>query len=188
MCAMIAAVDESGRLTVDELLATAIVLFVAGHETTVNLIANGTLALLRHPDQWQLLRADPTLIRLAVEELLRYDSPVQFVGRVALNDAEVGGEPIPAGSVVSIVVGSANRDPARFDQPDRLDLRRMDTHHMSFAAGAHYCLGAALARIEGEIAFAALANRFPDLKLASDCVTYRPNAVLRGVQSLPVVI
>jgi cytochrome P450 len=185
--ALIAAEDEAGRLTEDELLATAILLFVAGHETTVNLIANGTLALLRHPDQWQLLRDDPALIRPAVEELLRFESPVQFVSRVALADAEVGGVPIPAGRIVSMSIGSANRDPGRFPDPDRLNIRRADNQHLSFAAGPHYCLGAALARVEGEIAFTALAERIPDLQLATDTFSWRNNIVLRGVQSLPVI-
>src|SRR5581483_9238678 len=136
--ALVAAEDESGRLNEEELLAMALLLFVAGHETTVNLLANGTLALLRHPDQWQLLRVDPTLIRLAVEELLRYDSPVQMVARVVLTDADVAGRPMQAGQLVTIIVGSANRDPAHFPSPDRLDITRTDTHHMSFAAGPHY--------------------------------------------------
>ncbi len=184
---LIAAEDETGRLSEDELLATAILLFVAGHETTVNLIANGTLALLRHPDQWQLLRDDPSLARLAVEELLRYESPVQFVSRVAMTDAEVGGVLIPAGVVAAMITGSANRDPDRFPDPDRLDIRRADIQHLSFAAGPHYCLGAALARVEGEIAFSALVRRFPNLRLATDTVTWRKNIVLRGVQSLPVI-
>jgi cytochrome P450 len=184
--ALIAAEDETGRLSEDELLATAILLFVAGHETTVNLIANGTLALLRHPDQWQLLHDDPSLVRLAVEELLRYESPVQFVSRVALADAEIGGVSIPAGVVVAMITGSANRDPDRFPDPDRLDIRRTDNQHLAFAAGPHYCLGAALARVEGEIAFAALVQRYPDLKLATDTVIWRKNIVLRGVQALPV--
>lgn len=185
--ALIAAEDETGRLSEDELLATAILLFVAGHETTVNLIANGTLALLRHPDQWRLLHDDSSLVRSAVEELLRYESPVQFVSRVALTDVEVRGVQIPAGTVVAMINGSANRDPDRFSDPDRLDIRRADNQHLSFAAGPHYCLGAALARVEGEIAFAALVQRFPNLELATETVTWRQNIVLRGVQSLPVV-
>jgi pimeloyl-[acyl-carrier protein] synthase len=184
--ALIAAEDEGGRLSEDELLAMAVLLFFAGHETTVNLIGNGALALLRHRDQWDLLRDNPGLARNTVEELLRFETPVQLVGRVVLEDVEIGGVPIPAGNSVICLIGSANRDPARFPDPDRLDIQRTDIHHLGFAAGLHYCLGAALARAEAEIAFTALVRRFPDLRLASDTESWRPNAVLRGLRSLTV--
>jgi cytochrome P450 len=184
--ALVAAEDESGRLSEEERLATAMLLFVAGHETTVNLIGNGTLALLRQPDQWRRLRDDPDLARQAVEEVLRYESPVQIVGRVALADLAVGAVTVRAGEILTLLIGSANRDPSRFEHPDRLDIRRSDLHHLSFAAGPHYCLGAALARVEAEIAFTTLVRRFPDLRLVSEDVTWRQNAVLRGVQTLLV--
>ena len=184
--ALIAAEEEGGRLSDEELLATAVLLFFAGHETTVNLIGNGTLALLRHPDQWQLLREDPGLGRHAVEELLRFETPVQLVSRVVLKDVEVRGARMVPGDIAITLIGSANRDPERFSEPDRLDIRRPDAHHLGFAAGPHYCLGASLARAEAEIAFASLARRFSDLRLASDTVTWRQNAVLRGLENLAV--
>lgn len=184
--ALIAAEEDGGRLSEDELLATAVLLFFAGHETTVNLVGNGTLALLHHRDQWELLRDGPGLARNAVEEVLRFETPVQMVSRIVLEGVEIGGVHIPAGESVSCLIGSANRDPARFSDPDRLDIRRPDVHHLGFAAGLHYCLGAALARMEAEIAFTALVRRFPDLRLASDTVSWRPNAVLRGLRSLAV--
>lgn len=184
--ALIAAEDEGGRLSEDELLAMAVLLFFAGHETTVNLIGNGALALLRHRDQWDLLHDNPGLARNAVEELLRFETPVQLVGRVVLEDVVIGDNRISAGDGVTCLIGSANRDPARFSDPDRLDIQRREVHHLGFAAGLHYCLGAALARAEAEIAFTALVRRFPDLRLASDAVTWRPNAVLRGLRSLTV--
>ena len=186
LSALIAAEDDGGRLTEDELLATAVLLFFAGHETTVNLIGNGSLALLRNRDQWELLRDDPDLARNAVEEFLRFETPVQTVGRVVLENVEIDGVPIPAGDTVSCLIGSANRDPARFPDPDRLDIRRKEIHHLGFAAGLHYCLGAALARVEAEIAFTALVRRFPNLRLASDTVSWRPNGVLRGLRNLMV--
>jgi cytochrome P450 len=186
--ALIAAEDNGGHLSEDELLATAVLLFFAGHETTVNLIGNGTLALLGHPDQWDLLRDDRGLARNAVEELLRFETPVQLVGRVALEDVELGGVLVAAGESVTALIGSANRDPAHFAHPDRLDIRRVDPHHLGFASGPHYCLGAALARLEAEIAFTALVRRLPNLRLATDCVAWRPNAVLRGLRSLPVTV
>jgi cytochrome P450 len=183
---LIAAEDESGRLSEEELLATVVLLFFAGHETTVNLIGNGTLALLQHPDQWQLLREEPARSPRAVEELLRFDSPVQLVTRVALADAEVGGVSIPAGQIANALIGSANRDPGQFPESDRLDIRRADTHHLAFAAGPHYCLGAALARLEAEIAFASLVQRFPDLHLVTEAVRRRQNNLLRGPERLLV--
>ena len=182
--ALIAAEDESGRLSEEELLATAVLLFFAGHETTVNLIANGTLALLRHPDQWRLLRENRALSQRAVEEVLRFESPVQLVSRMAVAAGEVASVSIPAGQAVSALIGSANRDPAHFPEPDRLDILRPDGHHLAFATGPHYCVGAALARLEAEIAFASLAGRFPDLRLTSEAVSWRQNNVLRGPRSL----
>jgi cytochrome P450 len=186
LSSLIAAEERGDRLTEGELLSTCILLFVAGHETTVNLIGNGLLALLRHPDQLALLRGDPTVVPGAVEELLRYDSPVQRTARTTSEDVELGGRVIDKGSMVVAVVGAANRDPARFPEPDRLDVRRADTHHVSFGFGIHYCLGAPLARVEGQVAFATLLRRMPDLALDTDAPEWRESSVLRGLKALPV--
>jgi cytochrome P450 len=180
------AVSSDGGETLSEtdLLATCVLLLVAGHETTVNLIGNGTLALLRHPDDLQRLRSDPSLVPSAVEELLRYDSPIQFSARVALTDAEICGERIEAGQVVLLVLGAANRDPSVFADPDRLDIDRRPAGHLAFGMGIHFCLGAPLARLEGQIALTALAKR--DLTLLEEHPKYRENIILRGLESLPV--
>jgi cytochrome P450 len=182
---LIAAEEQGDRLSEEELLATCVLLLFAGHETTVNLIGNGTLALLRHPDQCARLRAEPDLIQGAVEELLRYDGPVQRTGRVLSEDAELGGTTLPAGARVVVVLGSANRDPARFPDPDRLDVARADNRHLAFGGGMHYCLGAALARAEAQIALETLLRRFPKLELGG-APEWRPSALLRGLQSLPL--
>ncbi|RIL06499.1 MAG: cytochrome P450 [Proteobacteria bacterium] len=184
--AMIEAQEERDALTDAELLATSNLLLLAGHETTTNLIGNGMLALLRHPDELARLRADRALLRSAVEELLRFDSPVQATARVALADVAYGDATVPAGALVMTGIGAANRDPEAFADPDRLDLGRAENHHLSLGYGAHFCLGAPLARLEGEIAFGALLDRFPHLALASDTVKHRANFVLRGLESLPL--
>jgi cytochrome P450 len=186
LSALIAAEEGGERLTWEELLSTVILLFLAGHETTVNLIGNGALALLRHPDQLERLRRDPALGPSAVEELLRYDSPVHVTARIATTDLEVGGTPVSAGEQLIVLVAAANRDPAVFPDPDRLDVGRADNRHLSFSAGMHYCLGAALARLEGEVALGALVRRFPRLELADPEPPYRDHLVLRGLQSLPL--
>jgi cytochrome P450 len=179
------AVEEQGDvLSLKELLSTCELLLVAGHETTVNLIGNGTLALLRHPAQLDLLRRDPWLAGNAIEELLRYDSPLQFIARTALTDAEFVGQRIPAGDLVIALIAAANRDPEVFDSPDCLDLSRTTGHHLAFGLGIHTCLGARLARLEGQIALTALAS-LPGLALAGEPV-YRDNPVLRGPAVLPV--
>src|SRR6185369_10317079 len=152
LSAMIAAEEQGDRLSEDELLANCILLFSAGHETTVNLIGNGLLALLRHPEQKQLLQEDPNLIQSAVEEFLRYDGPVQLTGRGAKEDVEIGGKRILQGERVMTVLAAANRDPAQFPDPDRLDIRRENNYHLAFGQGIHFCLGASLARAEGQIA------------------------------------
>ena len=181
------AVEEAGdRLTEQELLATCVLLLVAGHETTVSLIGNGLLALLRHPHAMNALRADPSLIGSAVEELLRYDGPVQRVGRIANVAVELGGHTIPAGDLVLSLIGAANRDPAHFPEPDRLDLRRAENRHLAFGLGIHFCLGAPLARVEGQIAFNALLRRLPGLTLRTAVPQWRESATLRGLRSLPV--
>jgi cytochrome P450 len=187
LSAMIAAEEAGDRLTHAELITTATLLFVAGHETTMNLIGNAVLALLRHRGQLERLQNDPTLIRPAVEEFLRYDSPVQFTARIATTDLEIDGVPIEAGDQVAVVIGACNRDPDQFPDPDRLDLGREEAHrHLSFAAGAHYCLGAALARLEAQVAVNALVQRLDNLELVTTDPEYRDHFVLRGVKALRV--
>jgi cytochrome P450 len=186
LSALIAAEDEGHRLTEDEVLSTCTLLLVAGHETTVNLIGNGMLALLRHPDELARLRDDPSLARSGVEELLRYDPPVTMTARIAMEDIEVGGITVEAGAQAILLLGAANRDPAQFADPDRLDLARPDNHHVAFGHGIHFCLGAPLARVEGQIALTEVARRFPDLELAADEPEYKENIVLRGLASLPL--
>jgi len=184
--AMIEAQEERDALSDVELLATSNLLLLAGHETTTNLIGNGTLALLRHPEELARLRGDASLLHAAIEELLRYDSPVQATVRVATEDLEIGGQKIAAEAIVITGLGAANRDPAVFAEPDRLDLGRADNHHLSLGLGVHFCLGASLARLEAELAFGALLERLPRLALASEALSYRPNLVLRGLNALPV--
>jgi cytochrome P450 len=184
--AMIASQEERDALTDAELLATSNLLLVAGHETTTNLIGNGLLALLRHPDELARLRAEPALLRSAIEELLRYDSPVQATVRVATAPAELGPHEVSAGALVVCGIGAANRDPAVFADPDHLDLGRAENHHLSFGFGAHFCLGAPLARLEAEVAFAGLLARFPRLRLGDGPIEFRPNPILRGLRALPV--
>lgn len=179
--------EESGDfLSHGELLAMLLLLLVAGHETTVNLIGNGMLALLRNRDQLERLRNEGGIERQAIEELLRYDSPVQMTGRLAKVDVEIGGHHISAGQNVSTIVGSANRDPEQFPDPDTLDLTREPCNHLSFSAGIHFCLGAQLARLEGQIALTTIVRRFPNLKLATDELIYRPAPILRGLEALPI--
>jgi cytochrome P450 len=184
---MIAAEEKGDRLSEDELLATCVLLFFAGHETTVNLIGNGTLALLRNPDQAELLRKRPELLPNAVEELLRYDSPVQRTGRTVISDVEIGGLSLHPGQRVNLLIGAANRDPRQFPDPDRLDVTRGNAaQHLSFASGIHYCVGAPLARLEAQLAIGALLRRYPHLRVATDRPRWRRTFVLRGLESLPV--
>ena len=188
LSALIAAEERGDQLSEDELLATCTLLLVAGHETTVNLIGNGALALLRHPEQRGRLRADPALARSAVEEVLRYDPPVQLDGRIAMTDIEVGGVTVAAGEQAMILLAAANRDPEQFDDPDAFEVTRSDNRHLSFGHGIHFCLGAPLARLEGQVALTALVRRFPDLALEVDDPPYKENVVLRGLASLPVTL
>jgi len=183
---LIAAEEAGDKLREDELLATCILLLVAGHETTVNLIGNGTLALLRHPDQLRRLRENPGLIGSAVEELLRYDGPVQRTARIPSADVTFDGRTIAKGEMVMPFIGAADRDPAQFPDPDRLDLTRTDNRHIAFGWGIHFCLGAPLARVEGQIAISALVQRLPKLALAIDRPEYRQSLTLRGLTTLPV--
>ena len=186
LSALVAAEAQGDRLTIEELIATTILLFVAGHETTTNLIGNGTLALLRHPGQADWLRGHPQEARNAVEELLRFDPPVQITGRFATEDIQLHGHDVAKGEGVAVMLAAANRDPAHYDNPDRLDLTRADPHHLAFSQGIHFCLGAALARLEGEVALPALLRRFPNLALTTDDPPYREHRVLRGLAELRV--
>ncbi len=182
--------EEAGdKLSEDELLAMVFLLLVAGHETTVNLIGNGMLALLQHPDQLQKLKDDPSLIKPAIEELLRYDGPVETsTERFAREDIAIGGTVIPKGEMVMVVIASADHDPERFADSDELDITRADNKHLAFGKGIHFCLGAPLARMEGQIAIGALLRRMPNLRLADspESLTWRPGMVLRGLEGLPV--
>jgi cytochrome P450 len=183
-------VEEAGdQLSEDELVAMIFLLLVAGHETTVNLIGNGSLALLRNPDQMEKLRNDPSLIKTAVEELLRYESPLETATeRYAREDVTVAGVTIPRGATVFAVIASANRDERQFPDPDALDLTREPNRHLAFGQGIHYCLGAPLARLEGQIAINTLLRRAPELRLAvpPESLRWRRGLVLRGLQALPV--
>jgi cytochrome P450 len=184
--AMIQAEDRGDFLSHGELLAMLLLLLVGGHETTVNLIGNGLLALLRNPDQQELLRTEEGGEKRAVEELLRYDAPVQYSGRITKQDLEIGGKQIQAGQGVRMIVASANRDPETFDDPDSLDLTRDPCPHLAFGSGIHFCLGAQLARMEGQIALSTIVRRFPKIRLAATELRWRPAAVLRGLEALPV--
>ncbi|WP_407188108.1 cytochrome P450 [Bradyrhizobium centrosematis] len=185
---LVQAEEDGNKLTNEELTANIILLFGAGHETTVNLIGNGLLALHRNPDQLALLKTRPELMEGAIEEFLRYDSSVQMTGRVALEEIEdLGGKRIPKGETVLCLLGSANRDPAVYpDRPDRLDVTRTNVKPLSFGGGIHFCLGAQLARIEAEIAIATLLRRLPDLRIDDvENPEWRPTFVLRGLKRLP---
>ncbi|MGH7815415.1 MAG: cytochrome P450 [Candidatus Binataceae bacterium] len=186
--ALIAAEESGDRLTPAEMLANIVLLLVAGHETTANLIGNGMRALLENPAELEKLRRDPALIDSAVEECLRYDSPVQATGRRATEPVEVAGATIPKDAHAIVIIGACNRDPDRFSDPDRFDISRRDNDHLAFGGGIHYCLGANLARAEARIAIAALAARFPNLALAGGKLEVRGMFNLRGVKALPVRI
>jgi cytochrome P450 len=185
---VIVAEEQGDTLTADELLATCVILLVGGHETTTNLIGNGLLALLRHPDQMQRLRNDPALIGQAVEELLRYDSPAQMTTRLATDDLALGGAEIGKGELIKLWIGAANRDPERFSQPDCLDLGRAENRHLSFGYGTHFCVGASLARLEGQVALATLVARFPNLTLTGEPLEYHGTQVFRALKRLPVTL
>jgi len=186
--AMMGAEIEGARLTEEEIVANLIVTMVGGLETTTNLIGNGVLTLLRHPAELARLRADSSLIPSAVEELLRYESPSQHTARLAPADVELGGKRIRKRQAVIAVMGAGNRDPERFPEPDLLDLTRKNNQHLAFGWAAHFCFGAALARLEGQIAFSTILRRLPELKLgAQGPLVWRHNLGLRGLTSLPVV-
>ncbi|HBF84654.1 MAG TPA: cytochrome P450 [Streptomyces sp.] len=185
--ALIAAHDEDDRLTEQEIVSTCVLLLNAGHEATVNATANGWRVLFRHPEQLALLRADHGLLPTAVEELLRYDTPVPMFARWVLDDVEVAGTVIPRGSQVALLFGSANRDPERFTDPETLDLSRQDNPHISFGAGIHYCLGAPLARLEMAASFGALLRRAPGMRPVAE-PEWKPGFVIRGLRELLVEV
>jgi cytochrome P450 len=180
--------EEPGGLNREEIFSNCVLLLSAGHETTTNLIGNGMLALLRNPDQWEMLVRSPDLIESAVEELLRFDCPVQWTSRLAGEAIEVNGQVIPTGEIVLGSLGSANRDPARFNDADRLDIRRTDNKHLAFGSGIHFCLGAALARMEMQIVLREMSSRFPRMKLAKKRLKWLKGLTFRGVKSLPVIV
>ncbi|MFE9092999.1 cytochrome P450 [Streptomyces sp. NPDC007264] len=184
---LIAAHDEGDRLTEQEMVSTCVLLLNAGHEATVNATVNGWWALLRHPDQLAALRADHSLVPSAVEELMRYDTPLQLFERWVLDEIEIDGTVIPRGAEIAMLFGSANHDPAVFDAPERLDLTRRDNPHISFSAGIHYCIGAPLARIELTASMTALLERAPTLRPAAE-PERKPNFVIRGLRGLEVEI
>jgi len=187
--ALVTAREGDDRLSEDEILAMIFLLLSAGHETTVNLIGSGTLALLEHPDQWARLRDEPAIIRPAIEELLRFVCPAEMATeRYAREDVAIAGVAIPRGELVLAVIASANRDAAQFDNPDRLDLTRAPNKHLAFGQGVHYCLGAPLSRLEGQIAIPALVERFPTLRLdaSADRLQWRGEFIVRGLEALPV--
>jgi cytochrome P450 len=181
--------DPEGSFTRPELIATAVLLLIAGHETTVNLITNGMLTLLRHPQALERLRREPALMPLAVEELLRFEPPVQMLpSRTALTDVEIAGVTIAKGAPLILVLASGNRDPQRFPDPDRFDPARRDNQHFGFGSGVHLCFGAPLARIEAQIALSELTRRLEDPRLVQDPPPYRRSPVLRGPRHLPLEI
>jgi cytochrome P450 len=182
--AMIHAQEEDDALSDEELLATSNLLLLAGHETTTNLIGNGMLALLREPDELDKLRADPALIPTAVEELLRFDGPVQATVRVAMEDVALDEHTIEKGSMVIVSIGAANHDPEVFENPTALDVTRHPNPHLAFGFGAHFCMGAPLARLEAQITFETLLRRFPRISLVDDAPDYRENPILRGLKQL----
>ena len=183
--ALAGAADDGDVLSEEELIATCILLLVAGHETTTSLMGSAVLGLIQHPDQLARLRAEPELVAGAVEEFLRYDPPVQLTARVALTDASIGSVPVAAGSAALMLIGAANRDPNLCADPERLDIARPPTHHVSFGQGIHFCLGAPLARLETQIVLRLLLDRPDDLRLAGE-PAWKENTVLRGLRSLPV--
>ena len=193
--ALVVAEEQGDTFSEEELYSMFVVLQIGGHETTTNLIGNGLLALLQNPEQMQKLRDNPALMETAVEELLRYHSPIQITARIAMEDLEIGGKQIAKGQFISTYIGAANRDPDQFPDPDHLDITRQENRHLAFALGPHFCLGAALARLEGRVAIGTTLRRFPELRLEPPLsvetqleeIQWRDNPVFHGLASLPVV-
>jgi cytochrome P450 len=188
LSALIAAEEAGDSLSDADVLATCQLLLVAGHETTTHLIGNGLLALLQRPEGLERLHAEPQIVPSAVEELLRFEGPIQTISRQALEEVEIDGKRVLAGQYVNLFLAAANRDPAQFSDPDRLDLVRADNKHLAFGAGIHYCLGAPLARLEAAVALGALARRFPRLRLAGGELEWQDSVGVRGLKSLPLAI
>lgn len=188
LSALAQAEEQGDRLTEDELFANCVLLMIAGHETTTNLIGNGILALLQNPSQREALTSNPELIVSAVEELLRYDSPVQKMGRIALADIQIAGKQIKQGQLVCLSFAAANRDPEQFALPQQLDINRYPNRHLAFGHGLHYCIGAALARLEGQIVINSVLRCLPGLQLANENLEWYRNFTLRGLKSLPVIL
>ncbi len=178
----------ASALTEEEFVANISILLSTGHETTTHLIGNGILALLQHPDQMNLLRENPSLIEPAIDEILRYDNPVQITYRSALEDAEIKGKIIRQGDLINTIIGSANRDPERFVDPNRFDITRDEGRHLSFGLGIHYCIGAPLVKLEAEIAFETILRRFPNLALKSDILEWQEHPIFRGLKKLQVLL
>jgi cytochrome P450 len=189
LAALLAAEVEGDRLSTQELEAMFVLLLFAGHETTTNLISNGLYRLVTHPDQLARLRSDPTLIVSAVEELLRYDTNVSMIDRVAAEDIELSGTVVPKGTAVFAWISAANRDPSRFEKPDELDITRADNRHLGFSIGPHYCLGQALARMEAQVAIGTFVKEFPDFQLVpGEDLHWRKNLQQRRIISVPVTL
>jgi hypothetical protein len=186
LSALVGAMEEGERLTQEELIANVTILLSAGHETTSNLIGNGLLALLRNPDQMQKLLDDPELVFSAVEEMMRYDNPVQIAYRSAAEDVEIGGKWIRKGQLVNSILAAGNRDPDRFSEPDRFDITRDEGRHLGFGLGIHFCIGAPLVRLEAQIAFSTILRRFRELRLATESWDWQEHPIFRGVKSLPL--
>jgi cytochrome P450 len=185
--ALVGVVEKGERLTQEEFIANVTILLSAGHETTSNLIGNGLLALLRNPDQLQKLRENPDLIFSAVEEMMRYDNPVQIAYRSAAEDVEIGGKWIRKGDLVNSILAAGNRDPERFSDPDRFDITRNEGRHLGFGLGIHFCIGAPLVRLEAQIAFSTILRRFPEIRLATNSWDWQEHPIFRGVKSLPLI-
>jgi cytochrome P450 len=189
MSSLVSAHEDTEMLSAGELMQFLVILLIAGNETTTNLIGNGMLALQNHPDQMKLLRRDPALLPRAIEEMLRYDSPVQSVFRSAKEDVEIGGTSVEKGSGIFLMIGSANRDSAKFTNPDAFDVAREENDHLAFGEGIHYCLGAPLARLEATVAFGMMLERFPHLRLdGSPQLDYKTSFFVRSLKSLPMVV
>lgn len=186
LSALIAVKEQDNKLSEEEIISICMLLFFTGEETTVNLIGNGMLALLHHPQQMQQIKAQPMLIQSAVEEILRYDSPIQITTRIATEDVVLDDVTVRCGEKVLVVLGAANRDPAQFPEPDCFDITRVNNHHLAFADGIHYCVGATLTRIEGEIAINALIQKLPELTLSQDKHEWRNKVAFRSLKALPV--